>query len=85
MHNIFFILIGLLMGLFVFANGLLLAFWPCRFLRFYDFWNRGDYVGRTASWRRDIEKMEYRLLGFGAVVVGAAIVSDLVSVGGWLR
>ena len=85
MHSGFLIWIGLLMGLFVIANGLLLAFWPVRFLRFYDFWNRGDYVGKTAAWRRDVGKMEYRLLGLGAVVVGAAMVWDLVRVGGWLR
>ncbi|MGB6776012.1 MAG: hypothetical protein WBD25_07645 [Terriglobales bacterium] len=85
MNNTFFILIGLLMGLFIIANGLLLAFWPKRFLRFYDFWNRGDYVGKTASWRGNVEKMEYRLLGSAAVVVGAAMIWDLVRVGGWLR
>jgi hypothetical protein len=73
------------MGLFVIANGLLLAFSPGRFLRFYDFWNRGDYVGKTASWRKNVEKMEYRLLGAGALVVGVAIIWDLVRAGGWLR
>lgn len=85
MNNTFFISIGLLMALFVSANGLLLAFWPLRFLRFYDFWNRGDYVGKTASWRKNVEKTEYRLLGLGALVVGVAMVWDLVRVGGWLR
>src|ERR1035437_4036622 len=45
------------------TNGLLLAFWPLQFLRFYDFWNRGDYVGRAASWRKKVGKVEYRLLG----------------------
>ena len=40
-HNVFFISIGVFLGLFVIANGLLLAFWPVQFLRFYDFWNRG--------------------------------------------
>jgi uncharacterized protein YjeT (DUF2065 family) len=84
-NNTFFISIGLLMALFVSANGLLLAFWPLRFLRFYDFWNRGDYVGKTASWRKNVEKTEYRLLGLGALVVGVAMVWDLVRVGGWLR
>ena len=80
-----FISVGLFIGLFVIVNGALLAFWPGRFLRFYDFWNRGDYVGRTASWRGNVEKMEYRLLGLGAIIAGAAMVWDLVRVGGWLR
>jgi hypothetical protein len=85
-HNPFFISIGLLMGLFMIANGLLLAFWPGRFLRFYDFWNRGDYVGKTASWRNNVEKIENRLLGVGALAVGLAMIWDLVvRVAGWLR
>ena len=73
------------MGLFLMTNGLLLTFWPRRFLRFYDFWNPGDYVGRTAHWRSDVEKMEYRLLGLVSVVFGAAIVWNLVQVWIWLR
>jgi len=85
MHGTFLIFIGLLVGLFVITNGLLLAFLPGRFLRFYDFWSRGDYVGKTALWRKNVEKMEYRLLGLGAIVVGVAMVWDLVHVGGWLR
>jgi uncharacterized protein YjeT (DUF2065 family) len=85
MHDTFLVLIGVLVGLFVIANGLLLTLWPQRFLRFYDFWNRGDYVGRTASWRGNVEKVEFKLLGLAAMVVGAAMVWDLVRVGGWLR
>ncbi len=73
MHNMFVISIILFMAFFMIANGLLLAFWPQRFLRFYDFWNRGDYVGRTAPWRKNVEKIEYRLLGLGALVVGIAM------------
>ena len=85
MHNVFIVSIGLFMGFFMIANGLLLAFWPLRFLRFYDLWNRGDYVGKTASWRKNVERTEYRLLGLGALAVGVAMVWDLVRVGGWLR
>jgi hypothetical protein len=81
----FFISIGLFMGLFIIINGTLLAFWPIRFLRFYDFWNRGDHVGRTASWRGNVEKMEFRLLGLVAMVIGAAMIWDLVRVGGLIR
>jgi uncharacterized protein YjeT (DUF2065 family) len=84
-QNTFFISIGLLMGLFVIANGLLLAFWPTRFLQFYDFWNRGDYVGKAASWRKNVETIEYRLPGLGAVVIGAAMVWDLIRLVGWFR
>ncbi len=63
------------------ANGLLLAFWPDHFLRFYDFWNRGDYVGKTANWRKNVETIQYRLLGVGAFVVGIAIMWDILRVG----
>jgi uncharacterized protein YjeT (DUF2065 family) len=80
MHNVFIVSIGLFMGFFMIANGLLLAFWPQRFLRFYDFWNRGDYIGRTASWRKNVEKAEYRLLGLGAMVAGVAIIWDVLRV-----
>jgi hypothetical protein len=50
-----------------------------------DFWNRGDYVGKTDSWRKNVEKVEYRLLGVGALVVGIAMIWDFVRIGGWLR
>lgn len=85
MHNRFLILIGLLMGLFLMANGLLLAVWPKRFLWLYDLWNRGDYVGKTGSWRKNVDNAEYRSLGLGVLVVGAAMIWDLVRVSGWLR
>jgi hypothetical protein len=82
MNNMFIVSVGLFIAFFMIANGLLLAFWPHRFLRFYDFWNRGDYVGKTASWRKNVEKVEYRLLGLGALVVGIAIIWDVFRVGG---
>jgi uncharacterized protein YjeT (DUF2065 family) len=85
MHNTLVISIGVLVALFMIANGLLLVFWPGHFLRFYDFWNRGDYVGKTDSWRKDVETIVWRLLGLGALVVGIAMIWDLVRVGGWLR
>lgn len=72
------------MALFVAVNGLLLAFWPDRFLWFYDFWNRGDYVAKTASWRNNVGKIEYRFFGVGAFIVGIAMFWDLVRITGWL-
>jgi uncharacterized protein YjeT (DUF2065 family) len=78
MQKMFFISIGLLMGLFLIANGLLLAFWPRRFLRFYDFWARGDYVGRTAPWRKNVETLEYRLFGLLTIVAGGVMMWDIL-------
>jgi hypothetical protein len=85
LHNVFIISIGVFLALFVITNGLLLAFWPTRFLRFYDFVNRGDYVGKAAPWRKDVEKIEYRLLGVGFLVAGMLMLWDLLRVGGWRK
>jgi hypothetical protein len=60
------------------TNGVLLAFWPRRFLRFYDFLAGGDYVGKTAAWRKNVEKFEYRIVGLGALVVGMVIIWDVL-------
>ncbi len=80
-HN-FIVSIGLFLALFMIANGILLVFWPRYFLRFYDFWTSGDYVGKTAPWRKNVEKVEYRLLGLGAVVLGIVILWDIFRIGG---
>jgi len=64
--------VGALIGLFVIANGLLLLFWPKRFLRFYDIWARGDYVGRTGTWRNNVAGFEGKLLGLGFLIAGVA-------------
>lgn len=84
MHNMFIISMGMFLALFMIANGLLLAFWPGHFLRFYDFWNRGDYVGKTASWRKKVDTVEYKLLGLSALVVGVVVFWDILRVG-WHR
>jgi hypothetical protein len=80
-HNALFISIGVLLGLFVIANGLLLAVWPVHFLRFYDFWNRGDYVGRTASWRQKVGSIEYRLLGLVCFAAGVFVLWNVLHIG----
>ena len=85
MHNGFIVAIGLLLALFMITNGVLLALWPRRFLRFYDFWASGDYVGKAAPWRKSVEKVEFRLLGLIALVVGVAILWNSYRVAGWLR
>jgi uncharacterized protein YjeT (DUF2065 family) len=85
LHNILIFSFGLVFALFAIANGLLLAFWPAGFLRFYDFCNPGDYVGKAAPWRKNVEKIEYRLLGVGFLVVGMLMLWDLLRVGGWRK
>ena len=71
----------MLVGLFVIANGLLLLFWPKHLLRFYDFWARGDYVGRAGRWRNNIGGFEYRFFGLGCVAVGLYMIWNLVRIG----
>lgn len=80
MHSLFVVLVGLFIALYMVVNGLLLALWPERFLRFYDFLNRGDYVGRSAPWRRNVGNWEYRLLGVVALVVGIVMIWNLLRV-----
>jgi hypothetical protein len=74
--------VGLLLALFMIANGVLLVFWPKRFLRFYDFWARGDYVGKTALWRRNVERIEYRFLGLGTLVAGGVVLYNILQIVG---
>ena len=74
MHNhLFGVLSSLLLALFVMANGVVLVFWPRHYLRFYDFWVNRSSIGKAAPWRKDVEKVEYRLLGLGAIVSGLVI------------
>jgi hypothetical protein len=73
------IAIAALVALFMIGNGSLLAFWPKRFLRFYDVWSCGDYVGRTGSWRNNVERLGYRRLGLG-IVVGIAMFCEIVKI-----
>jgi len=68
------------MALFMIANGALLALWPRRFVRFYDFWTRGDRVGRRVFRGANVERIEYRLLGVGLLVFGLLMIRDLVHV-----
>jgi hypothetical protein len=78
MHHLFIVSIGLFIGLFMIANGVLLVFWPRLFLRFYDLWASGDYVRRNAPWRKNVESGEARILGLGAAVFGMAILWDIL-------
>jgi hypothetical protein len=80
----FILSIGAFFALFMIANGFLLLFWPKYFLRFYDFWSRGDYVGRTGRWRSNVGRFEYRLLALGFVIIGLVMLWNVVRIG-WSR
>ena len=84
MNEAFVNAIGSFAALFVIVNGSLLLFWPQHFLRFYDFYNRGDYFGRTGAWRKDVHTMQYKLLGVAFVIGGAVIIWSLARSAGWL-
>jgi len=62
--------LGFLLGSLFVTNGILLLFRPDSFLRFNDWLNRGDYVFRTASWRRDVHNPEWKALGAACLVMG---------------
>ncbi len=73
MHRLFIVLGGSFFALYMIINGMLLAFWPRHYLRFYDFWVNRDSVGKAAPWRKDVENVEYRLFGLVALASGLAI------------
>jgi hypothetical protein len=52
------------------VNGALLIFRPDLFLRLYDLLNPGDFVGKTAEWRKNVHNTGFKLLGVGFVAVG---------------
>jgi hypothetical protein len=60
------------------VNGILLAFWPDSFLRFYDWQNPGDHVGKTAPWRKNVHNFEWRCFGVLTAVSGLFFLSLLI-------
>jgi uncharacterized membrane protein len=64
----------LLVSGFATAIGMLTAFWPRKFLRLFDVLNPGDYVFRTAAWRKNIDGAEFRIVGLGLAVFGAVAI-----------
>ena len=57
------IALGMAFACLVAIDGGLLIFRPDLFLKFYDRLNPGDYVGRSAGWRKDVHNTEYKILG----------------------
>ena len=55
--------LGMAFACLIAVYGGLLIFRPDLFLKLYDRLNPGDYVGRTGSWRQDVHKTEYKILG----------------------
>jgi hypothetical protein len=72
--------VGVIVGFFLLANGVLLLFWPKGFVRFYDVWAGGDYVGR-AHIRRDVKSWKYKILGLLFGAAGLYIIWDLGQLG----
>ncbi|NYF79894.1 hypothetical protein HDF17_002214 [Granulicella arctica] len=57
------LVLGIVFVCLIVVNGSLLIFRPDLFLRFYDWQNPGDYVGKTANWRKDVYNAQYKILG----------------------
>jgi hypothetical protein len=50
--------------------GVLLVFRPDQFLRVLEWLNPGDYVIKTASWRKDVHNKEWWFLGLAFILNG---------------
>jgi len=74
------ILLGIVGGCTFVANGALLTFRPDLFLRFLDWQNPGDHVGRAGAWRKDVYNLEYKLLGIMFVLFGLFVLGFLAKV-----
>jgi hypothetical protein len=61
----------LFLGVFSVTNGVLMLTSPRLFLRFHELLNRGDYAAKTGSWRKDVDKREFKLAGLGLLFLGA--------------
>ncbi len=64
------IIVGVIAGCLLVTNGALLTFRPNLFLRFYNWQNPGDHVGRTGEWRKNVYKFEYKVLGITLMTFG---------------
>ena len=71
---------GILAGIYLLVNGLALAFRPNLFLRLYDWENRGDCVGRSASWRKDVHNTDWKALGIAFAIAAVCMLWELVKV-----
>jgi len=71
-------ILAMVLALLAVLNGVLLAFLPKYFLRAYDCYARGDYVGRTAEWRAKIDNPEYKIAGIALAAFGIFIIYVVV-------
>jgi hypothetical protein len=56
---------------FALAFGMLMVFWPRKFLKLCNALNPGHHVLQTEAWRSYVHGSEFRLIGRGLTVVGA--------------
>jgi hypothetical protein len=68
-----------IVGAMFLTNGALLIFRPDLFLRFYDWQNPGDYVGKTAAWRKDVRSIEWKFLGVIFALMGVFLLVASIS------
>jgi hypothetical protein len=64
------VVLGMAFACLVAVNGGLLIFRPNLFLKFYDRQNPGDYWGKSADWRKDVQNTEYKILGVVLLLSG---------------
>jgi len=71
--------IALLMGCFLVVYGTLLARRPDLFLKFHDTFVDRSRWNRHAAWRKNVNDLNYKLLGFAFCVVGLFIIYSMAT------
>jgi hypothetical protein len=69
---------AIIVASFAVLNGIPLAFLPKYFLRVYDWYARGDFIGRTAKWRAKTATPEYKIAGAAIAAFGIYIIYLIV-------
>ncbi len=83
MKPILFFCLGIMIGTFFLVNGALLAFRPDLFLKFQDWYARGDYGAKNPAWRQQVFGIQAKITGFILGVFGMLVLVKTVSkVGG---
>ncbi len=78
MAPIWILFLGVVGGLFMAVNGFLLVFFPGSFVRFHDWYTPGDYISKSAQWKKDVRKWEFRFVGALLLCFGAFFMVSLM-------
>jgi hypothetical protein len=74
-----FLCLGILVGAFFLVNGVLLAFQPELYLKFHDWYARGDYRAKSPEWRQQAFGIQAKITGYILAVFGAFVLVETVA------